>query len=107
MVSSTLENPAWNNTIVIDPADAVAEITALKAQQGENILMYGFGPVAKLLLEHDLLDEVRLWVHPIMAGGGTLATDGFKARFALTDSKPLDTGVVVLTLRPAQSASGS
>jgi dihydrofolate reductase len=107
VVSSTLKDPTWNNTTVIDPAKAVAALTTLKSQPGENILMYGFGPVAKLVLENELLDELRLWVHPVLAGGGTLVTDGFKARFELTASEPLDTGVVVLTYRPAQSSQSS
>jgi dihydrofolate reductase len=106
VVSSTLKSPTWNNTTVIEPANAVAEITALKSQPGQDIVMYGFGPVAKLLLEHELLDELRLWVHPVLAGGGTLVTDGFTSRFELASSEPLDTGVVVLTYRPAPSTSG-
>lgn len=103
VVSSRLTNPTWSNTTVIDPANAAEEIAALKSQPGENILMYGFGPVAKLLVEHDLLDELRLWVHPVFAGGGTLVTDNFKARFQLVETEPLDTGVVVLTYRPASA----
>ena len=77
VVSSTLDQADWNNTTVIHPKNAVDEISRLKQQPGMDILMYGFGPVATTLVQHGLLDQVRFWVHPVLAGGGTLVTDGF------------------------------
>ena len=50
--------------------DVAAEIRDLKQPPGKNIVQYGFGHVSRLLLEHGLLDELRLWVHPLIVGRG-------------------------------------
>lgn len=98
VVSSTLTDPEWMNTTVIS-GDAVDEITRLKAEPGLNIVQYGFGQLSYTLLEHGLLDQLRLWVHPFFLGSGAenlLYRDGRVARFALTDTTVLKSGVVVL-----------
>jgi len=59
VVSTTLKDPEWTNTNVID-GDVVAQITRLKQAAGKDIVQYGFGAVSRLLLEHGLLDELRL-----------------------------------------------
>ena len=69
VVSTTLKDPEWNNTHVI-AGDVAAEITRLKQAPGKHIVQYGFGAVSRLLLEHGLLDELRLWVHPLIVGTG-------------------------------------
>ncbi|MEU0936233.1 MULTISPECIES: dihydrofolate reductase family protein [unclassified Embleya] len=107
VVSSTLAGGDWGRTTVIPRDKAVAEIAELKAQPGGDILMYGFGPVAKTLLAHGLLDEVHFWVHPVIAGGGTLAADGFRHRLKHTRTEALDTGVMVLVYTPAAEAASS
>ncbi|MFE7546427.1 dihydrofolate reductase family protein [Streptomyces gardneri] len=104
VVSSTLDGGDWGRTTVIPQDGAVEAIAALKEQPGGDILMYGFGPVAKTLLSHALLDEVRFWVHPVIAGGGTLAADGFRHRLTHTRTEVLDTGVVVLSYAPVPEA---
>ncbi|MFF9148825.1 dihydrofolate reductase family protein [Streptomyces sp. NPDC014861] len=101
VVSSTLTGGAWGDTTVIPREGAVEAIAALKERPGGDILMYGFGPVAKTLLAHGLLDEVHFWVHPVLAGGGSLAADGFQGRLRHVRTETLDTGVVVLTYAPA------
>ena len=63
VASTTLQQADWPDTTIIN-GDLVQEVTKLKQQPGNDILMYGFGPVAQTLLAHGLLDEVRLWVHP-------------------------------------------
>ena len=69
VVSTTLEAPEWANTHVI--ADNVVErVTELKHAPGQEIVQYGYGSVTRLLLAHDLLDELRLWVHPMILGDG-------------------------------------
>src|ERR1700760_375681 len=65
VVSTTLTDPEWNNTTVLASPEPIAE---LKAGDGMDIVQYGFGPVTRFLLEHDLLDELRLWVHPFFVG---------------------------------------
>lgn len=100
VVSSTLTEPAWNNTTVIS-GDPVAEIEQLKDEPGLNIVQYGFGRLSYTLLEHTLLDELRLWVHPFFVGRGgpqdLLYRDSRVTKLRLADTKALETGVVILT----------
>ena len=58
------------NTTVLD-GDLAESVTQLKQDPELNLLMHGYGPVAKTLLRHGLLDELILWVHPMLAGVGT------------------------------------
>ena len=100
VVSTTLEQPAWNNTHVI-AGDPVGEITRLKQAEGKDIVQYGFGAVTRLLLDHDLLDELRLWVHPLILGTGDPSDLLFGAApaigFRLTDATTLSDGIVILS----------
>jgi dihydrofolate reductase len=99
VVSSTLSEPEWTNTTVI-VGDPVPEITRLKSEPGLNIVQYGFGRLSYTLLEHGLLDELRLWVHPLFVGSGAdglLYRDGPVRRFALADTTVLKSGIVILT----------
>lgn len=90
----------WNNTTVID-GDLIDTVAELKRQPGKDILMHGYGPVAKALMANDLLDELCLWVHPVLAGvgdaGDLLLHTGLNKRLTLSDVHPLASGVVVLT----------
>src|SRR6266567_1277276 len=70
VVSSTLRDPEWNNTTVIS-GDPIAAIRRLKEQPGQDIVQYGFGQLSYALLEHGLLDELRLWVHPLFVSQAT------------------------------------
>jgi len=67
VVSSTLTDPDWNNTSVIG-GDPVPEIKRLKEAPGKDIVQYGFGQLSFTMLEHGLLDELRLWVYPLLVG---------------------------------------
>src|ERR1700742_1270731 len=102
VVSSTLTDPTWNNSEVI-AADVASDISRRKAQQGADIVQYGFGPVTDLLMAHGLLDELRLWVHPFMVGTGGPRDLLFRperaGQFELADATPLSSGNVVLTYR--------
>jgi len=102
VVSSTLTDPAWNNTQVID-GDVVGRIRQLKDESGKDIVQYGFGPVSRLLLEHGLLDELRLWVHPLIVGrggpGDLLFGEAPAIGFDLTDTTTLNDGTVILNYR--------
>jgi dihydrofolate reductase len=85
---------------VID-GDVAAEITRLKQAPGKNIVQYGFGVLSRLLLEHGLLDELRLWVHPLIVGAGRPSDLLFGAApavgFDLTDATTLSDGTVILS----------
>src|ERR1700761_9312161 len=61
VVSTTLSDPDWANTTVIS-SDVAERIRQLKEEPGQDIVQYGFGAVSTLLLEHGLLDELRLWI---------------------------------------------
>lgn len=104
VASTTLTDPAWAGTTVLD-GDLVESVRALKDRTEGDVLMYGYGPVARTLVDHGLLDELRLWVHPLLHGRGErselLFQPGSSARFALLDTTALATGVVVLTYGPA------
>ena len=71
LASTTMQTADWTNTTIIHD-DLVVAVTRLKEEDGKNILMHGYGPVAKTLMRHGLLDELCLWIHPVLAGVGTL-----------------------------------
>ncbi len=100
VVSSTMDSADWTNTSMI--ADDVPDtLRRLKEQPGQNIIQYGFGRLSFTLMEHGLLDELRLWLHPYIVGKGgpddLLYRDCTLQRLRLVDSKPLATGIIVLT----------
>jgi dihydrofolate reductase len=101
--SSTLERADWNNTSII-AGDVAAAVSDLKQQDGQDILLYGHGPVGQTLLEANLLDELKLWVHPIIVGSRTLLfRAGERRDLKLVETKTIKTGVVILTYRPADA----
>jgi dihydrofolate reductase len=69
VVSATLERPAWNNTTLI-PGDLTAKATSLKQEIGGDIVVPASTGVVRTLLEHDLVDELRLKVFPVALGAG-------------------------------------
>jgi dihydrofolate reductase len=79
-----------------DLAEAIAR---LKRKEGGRILMYGSPPLTRTLATHDLVDEYKFWIHPIVLGGDKrLFADGLAtASLELVDVKTLSTGVVILT----------
>ncbi len=105
VVSTTLEEPLeWQNSTLI--GDNVAEeISRLKEQPGKDISISGSPTLVRSLLEEDLLDELRVMVHPIVVGSGKrLFEEGSDQKaLQLVDSKTFSTGVLYLTYQPAQS----
>jgi dihydrofolate reductase len=105
VVSKTLEEPLeWNNSTLIN-GDVAEEISKLKGQPGKDISITGSPTLVRSLLEEDILDELRLMVHPIVVGSGKrLFEDGSDQKaLQLVDSKTFSTGVLYLTYQPAQS----
>jgi len=99
--SSTLERADWNNSTIIR-GDVAAEVAKLKQQDGQDLVMYGHGPLGQTLLEHGLLDELRFSIHPILVGSGSLLfREGAKTILKLVAKKTRGTGVVVLSYQPA------
>jgi dihydrofolate reductase len=102
VVSSTLEQLAWNNSTLI-AGDVPAEIARLKAQPGGDILVAGSASLVALLLAHGLADEYRLMVFPIVLGAGKRLFGASEKTSTLTlaDCRALESGTVILTYRPA------
>jgi dihydrofolate reductase len=69
VVSSTLEHPAWNNSTVL-AGDVVNEVSKLKQELDGDIVVYASLQLVRTLMEHDLVDELRLTVYPVVLGAG-------------------------------------
>ena len=105
VVSKSLEEPLeWNNSTLIRGGIA-EEISKLKQQAGKDISITGSPTLVRSLLEEDLLDELRLMLHPIVVGSGKrLFEEGSDQKaLQLVDSKTFSTGVLYLTYQPAPS----
>jgi dihydrofolate reductase len=104
VVSTTLADPEWDNTTVIS-RDPVGEIARLKMERGD-IVQYGFGQLTFTLMEAGLLDELRLWFHPLFVGKAEpqdlIYRDCSPTRFALVDTTPLQNGIVILSYEVIQ-----
>jgi dihydrofolate reductase len=108
VVSTTLEEPlGWNNSTLIR-GNVAEDITRLKQQPGKDIAVLGSGALVRSLVQDDLLDELRLIIHPVVLGSGKrLFEDGGNRKaLELVDSKTFATGVVYLTYRPARREEG-
>jgi dihydrofolate reductase len=88
-----------------DVAEGVAE---LKRQPGKNITIIGSGALVRSLLRDDLLDELRLMVHPVVLGGGKrlFEDEGEQKALELVGTETFGTGVVLLTYEPDRNQEG-
>lgn len=102
VVSSTLEDPAWNNSSVLG-GDAVEEVTALRRQSGGDIVVHGSAQLVQTLVANDLVDELRLMVFPVLLGSGKrlFGATNDKKSLRLMDSKIVGDGIAILTYQPA------
>jgi dihydrofolate reductase len=101
VVSNTLDTVEWNNSTLIR-GDAAQEITKLKQRPGRELQVHGSGHLAQTLMAHDLIDEYRLWIYPVVLGDGMrLFRDGSPAALRLVDTKTTSTGVVIHVYEPA------
>jgi dihydrofolate reductase len=102
VVSSTLRDPSWTNTTLLD-GDLVESVSKLKRERDGDVVVHGSGQLAQALLEHDLVDELRLMVFPVVLGSGKRlfgeTTD--KKRLELVESRSVGDGVAILVYRPA------
>jgi dihydrofolate reductase len=101
VVSSTLENPQWNNTTVLR-GDVVEEVRKLKRQYQRDIVVHGSPQLARTLIEHDLVDALHLMVYPVIVGAGKrLFTETTaKKNLRLVESKTFKDGITVLIYQP-------
>jgi len=99
--SSTLAGADWSNTTIVR-GDVLAEVTKIKEQDGRDLALFGHGRLAQTLLENGLIDELRLSVHPVLAGAGLPQfSNGRKTPLKLVSAKTFTTGVVVLSYQRA------
>jgi dihydrofolate reductase len=106
VASTTLRDPDWANTTVLD-GDLEGEVSALKERYAGDILIAGSAQLVQSLLELDLVDEMRLMVFPVVLGKGTRLFGETTERkpVELVDSRPLENGVFLLTYRPSSDGS--
>jgi dihydrofolate reductase len=104
VASRTLQEPLeWNNSTLIE-GDVAEEVSRLNEQPGKDILVFGSSQLVRTLMGHDLIDEYRLMVFPIVLGKGKrlFGDVGETRALRLVDTKPVGPdGVLVLTYRPA------
>jgi len=102
VASTTLQEPlAWNNSRVIK-GDVAEAVTELKRQPGLNLLMYGAGPVAYTLIQNGLVDELQIWLYPVIAGNGVRLFTGASDMpyLQLRDARRFESGIMILTYEP-------
>ena len=99
MPSTTLKDPTWQNTHVID-GDVEAAIRGLKAQPGREIQVHGSGELLRWLLERDLVDDLNLRIYPVVLGDGLrlFPERGQTHHLELVESRSTPTGVMFQTL---------
>jgi dihydrofolate reductase len=100
VVSRTVSGPQqWNGTAFA--GEAAETVPTLKAEHGD-LFMAGWGELARTLLSHDLVDELRFWVHPAVAGTGVKHFGGDKVPMRLLEANAFDSGVVLLRYEPSR-----
>jgi dihydrofolate reductase len=105
VVSSTLEEPDWNNSTVLK-GDAVTEVSKLKQELDGEIIVPASYRLGRTLIEHDLVDEVRLVVFPVVLGTGErfFGEAGGKKAMRLVDTRTIGDGLAFLTYQFVQDA---
>jgi dihydrofolate reductase len=106
VASTTLRDPDWTNTTVLK-GDLTQEVSALKEKYDRDILVAGSSQLVQSLLDHDLIDELRLMVFPIVLGKGKRLFGETREmkNLELVDSKSSEDGVFVLTYRPPSNGA--
>jgi dihydrofolate reductase len=103
VVSTTLTGPlAWQNSTLLD-GDVAASVAVLKQAEGGDLHVIGSTELVRTLIEHELVDEFRLMIDPIVLGGGKriFHDDGRLRKLRLVDGQVTDTGAILATYAPA------
>jgi dihydrofolate reductase len=102
VVSSTLSDPGWTNSTVLD-GDLAEAVTRLKGEHEGDIYVHGSGQLVQSLLENDLVDQLNLMVFPVVLGTGkrVFGETSDKKPLKLTDSKTVGDGVAILVYERA------
>lgn len=96
VVSTSLDQVEWNNSVLVR-GDVFEEVVKLKRQPGNELQIHGSGTLIQTLMEHDLIDEYRLLIHPVVLGNGNrlFAKGTTPTALELIDTKTTSRGVVV------------
>jgi dihydrofolate reductase len=105
VVSSTLEDPDWNNSTVLT-GDVVSEVSKLKQELDGEIVVYASRPLVRTLMEHDLADELRLMVYPVVLGAGErlFGETSDKKPMRLVNTRTVGEGLAHLTYELVREA---
>ena len=106
VVSATLQDPSWNNSTVLT-GDLVDQVSTLRRKVNGDIIVYGSFQLVHTLIEHDLVDELRLMIYPFVLGAGERLfgkTSGMKY-MRLIATCTVGNGVAFLTYQPVRDAS--
>src|ERR687891_1086760 len=105
VVSSTLEDPDWNNSTVLK-GDVVNEVSKLKQELDGEIVVPASFQLVRTLMEHDLLDELRLKIFPVVLGAGKrlFGETSDKKAMRLVETQTIEGEVVFLTYEPVRDA---
>jgi dihydrofolate reductase len=108
VVSSTLEDPEWNNSTVLR-GDPVNEASRLKQEVNGEINVPASFQLARTLIEHDLVDELRLKIFPVVLGAGErlFGETSDRKLMRLVDSQTLGDGVAILTYERVRASDGA
>ena len=103
VVSSTMKQPTWTNTKVLT-GDVAGEVSNLRQKLDGNIVVHGSAQLAQFLLEHDLVDELRLMVFPVVLGTGKkfFGSTSAKRPLQLAEVKAVGDGVAIMTYRRSE-----
>jgi dihydrofolate reductase len=103
VVSSTLKDPDWNNSTVLE-GDLAEAVSRVRDEHEGDIVVAGSAQLAQALLEHDLVDELRLMVFPVVLGSGKrlFAETSDKKPLKLTSSRTVGDGVEIMVYEPVR-----
>jgi dihydrofolate reductase len=103
VVSSTLEDPDWNNSTVLK-GDVVSEVSRLKRELDGEIVVPASFRLVRTLMEHDLVDELRLKIFPVVLGAGArlFGETRDKKPMRLVDTQTVEGGIAILTYEPVR-----
>jgi dihydrofolate reductase len=108
VVSSKLEDPEWTNSTVLR-GDLFKEVSKLRDEQDGDIVVHGSAQLVQALLEHGLVDELRLMVFPVVLGSGKrlFGETSAKQRLRLAHSQAVGDGVAILVYQPASAETAA
>lgn len=108
VVSTTLKEAEWNNTVILR-GDIAEEVSKLKQQRGGDIVIYGSADLVNALMKHDLIDEYRLLVFPVVLGSGKrlFRDESDTSHLRLVGTRAFSSGIVLLSYQPAGESPSS